>query len=98
MTRLNSVGKVIHCKLCKKFKFDHTNKWYKHNQESILENEMHKCLWDFEVQTDHQISARWPDQVMVNKKKKKKKKKKKGNLLNGRLCCPDRPQSKIKRR
>ena len=32
------VGKVIHWELCKKFKFDYTNKWYMHFMESILEN------------------------------------------------------------
>ena len=35
-------------------------------------NETHKILWDFEIRTDHQISARRPDQVIVKKKKKKK--------------------------
>ena len=29
--RHNWVGKVIHWEMCKKFKFDHTNKWYMHN-------------------------------------------------------------------
>ena len=24
-----------------------------HDQESVLENEMHKILWDFKTQTDH---------------------------------------------
>ena len=43
------VGKVIHWELYKKFKFDHTNKWYMHNPESILESETHKILWDFEI-------------------------------------------------
>ena len=38
-TRHNWVGKVIHRELCKKFKFDHMNKWYMHNPESVLENE-----------------------------------------------------------
>ena len=33
--------------------------------------------WDFKIQTDHLISARWPDQVIVKKKKKKKKRKRK---------------------
>ena len=42
--RLDWVGKVIHWELCKKFKFDYTNKWYVHNPESIQENEMHKLL------------------------------------------------------
>ena len=48
-----------------------------HNPESVLENEMHNLLWDFEIQTDHLISTRRPDQVIVNKKKQKKKTKKK---------------------
>ena len=47
-------------------------KWYMHNLESVLENKMHS---DFEIQTDHLISARQPNRVIVNKKKKKKKKK-----------------------
>ena len=40
-----------------------------HNPESIIENETHKILWDFEIQTDHLISARRPDLVIVNTKK-----------------------------
>ena len=46
-----------------------------HNPESVLENKMHKLFYDLEIKTDHLISARRPDQVIVNKKKKKKKKK-----------------------
>ena len=64
------MGKLIHRELCKKLKFDHTNKWYKRNPDSVLENETHKILWDFEIQTDHQISARQPDLIIINKKKK----------------------------
>ena len=30
---------------------------------------MHKLLWDFEIQTDHLISARRPDLIIINKKK-----------------------------
>ena len=36
--------------------------------ESVLENEMHKRLWDFEIQTDHVILARRPDIMIVNKR------------------------------
>ena len=57
-TRKDWIGKVIHGELCKKLKFDYTNKCYMHNPESVLENEMHKILLDFEIQTDHQILAR----------------------------------------
>ena len=46
------------------------------NSVSVLENEMHKLLWDVEIQTDHLISARRPELVRVNNNKKKKKKKK----------------------
>ena len=31
------VGKVIHWEVCKKFKFDHTNKWYMPNSSSVQE-------------------------------------------------------------
>ena len=41
-----------------------------HKPESILENEMHKILWDFEIQIDHLILARRPDLVIINNKKK----------------------------
>ena len=42
-----------------------------HNPESVLENEMHKLLWDFEIQTDHIISARRPDLIIINNNKKR---------------------------
>ena len=51
------------------------------NPESVLENKSQKLLRDFEIQTDHLISDRQPDLVIVNKKNKKKKKEKK-KLLN----------------
>ena len=72
-TKQDWVGKGIHWELCKKFNFDHTNKWHMHNPKSVKENEMHKILWDLEIQTDHLISARRPDQI-VNKNKEKRKK------------------------
>ena len=63
------VGKVMYWELCKKLKFDHTNKWYMHTPASVLENETHKLLWDFEKQTDHKFSAKQSDLMIVNKKK-----------------------------
>ena len=55
--------------MCKKLNFNHT-KWYTHKPESVLENETHKILWDFEIQTDHLITARRPDLVLINKKER----------------------------
>ena len=46
------------------------NKWYVHHPESVVQNGMHKLLWDFEIQTDYLILARWPDLVTANKKKR----------------------------
>ena len=51
-------------------KFDHTNKWYMHNPANVLENDTHKLLWDFDIQTDNPISARRPDLVIINKIKR----------------------------
>ena len=41
-----------------------------YNPESIQENKTQKLLWGFKIQTDHLISARRPDLVIVKKKKK----------------------------
>ena len=68
------MGKVIHWEMRKKFKFDHTNKWYMHNPASLLENVTHKFRWDYDIQTDHLISTRRLDLIIINQKKKKKKK------------------------
>ena len=56
--------------MCKKFKFDHTNKWYMHNTAPVLGYATHKLLWDCNIQTDHLIPARRPDLIIINKKKR----------------------------
>ena len=66
----------------KKFKFDHTNKCYMHNQAPVLENNTHRLLWDFDIHMGHRISARTPDLIKINKKE---------NLKNCRLCCTGWP-------
>ena len=38
-----------------------------HNPISVLENDRHKLLWDFDIQTDHLISARQPDLMIMDK-------------------------------
>ena len=53
MARHDWVGKEIHREMCKKFKFDHANEWYLHNPVPVQENDTHKLLWDFDIQTDH---------------------------------------------
>ena len=57
----------------KKFRFDHTKKWHMHNPALVLENDTHKLLGNFDIQTDHLISGRRPDLMIINKKRKSAK-------------------------
>ena len=40
-----------------------------HNPAPILENDTHKLLWDFNIQTDRLIPARRPDIIIIHKKR-----------------------------
>ena len=42
-----------------------------YNPASVLKNDTHKLLWDFDIQTDNLISARRPEVININKKKKR---------------------------
>ena len=46
-----------------------------HKPESVLENEIHKILLDFEIQKDHLIPSRRPDLMRINKKELNKRAK-----------------------
>ena len=39
-----------------------------HNPAAVLENDAHKLLWDFDIQTDHLILARQPDNNQQKKR------------------------------
>ena len=41
-----------------------------HYPAPVLQNNTHKLLWDFDIHTDHLISARRPDLLIINKKKR----------------------------
>ena len=40
-------------------------KYYMYNPVAALENESHKLLRDFNIETDHLISARRPDFIII---------------------------------
>ena len=41
-----------------------------HKPALALENDTQKPLWKFDIQTDHLISARRPDLIIINKKER----------------------------
>ena len=62
------LDKVIYWELCNKLKFDHKKKWYWHNPAAVLENYTHNIFVILAYgQTDHLISARRPELIIINK-------------------------------
>ena len=84
------VDKVIYREMSKKFKFDNANKLYMHNPVPVIENDTHKHLRIFNIQTHQLISARRADLIIINNNKKE-------NLQNCRLSCAGCPQNKTER-
>ena len=62
-------GTKIHWELCRKYGIEMKEKWYEHTREVVMENDKCKILWDFRVQTDHEMSGRRPDVIVVEKDK-----------------------------
>ena len=40
------------------------------NPSPVLEDDSHKLLWDFNIQTDHLIPPRSPGLIIINKRKR----------------------------
>ena len=45
----------------------HTQEWYKHQPESVAENNKVKILWDFNIYVDRLLEAKRPDIGVVDK-------------------------------
>ena len=45
--------------------------WYEHQPRSVEENDNAKILWDFSIQTDHEVRNNRPDIVVVEKSTQK---------------------------
>ena len=65
--RHDSVAKIIHWALSRQFDLAVPTHYWNHVQQSVSENSRVKLLWDFNVYTDHVLSARRPDVVVMNK-------------------------------
>ena len=64
------MARAIHWDLSGKCGCHRNDKWYNYVPESVLENDNYKLLWDFSIRTAHNIEARRPDIVLVDKSKK----------------------------
>ena len=53
-----------------------------HNPAAVPENYTHKLVWDSDIQIDHLISARRPDNIIMKKQKKKREFAKLWTLLS----------------
>ena len=50
--RHDDVARIIHWKLCGKYKLKRSEKLYEHAPEGVVENEKLKILWDVIIQCD----------------------------------------------
>ena len=71
LDRHNAVASAIHWSLCGYCSFPRSNNWWQNHPEPVVENENFKLLYDFNIFTDHLISARRPDLVYVDKQSRK---------------------------
>lgn len=65
--RHDKVATALHWSLLKAYGFPHSENWYNHVTEAVVENEKTKILWDFNIYVDKYIEARRPDIVLVDK-------------------------------
>ena len=68
--RHDKVATWTHWRLCQIYNLPHSNNWYEHLAETVIETPQVKILWDFNIQTDKVIDARRPDIVVTNKDKR----------------------------
>ena len=68
--RHDNVAKKAQWDFCKNG-LEHTEKWYEHVPEGVVQNEEVKFLWDIYIQCDNVIEARRPDIIVIDKKERK---------------------------
>lgn len=71
LQRHNNLAKYIHILLLEKYGLTDENlKWYNHTPSDVIENAATKVLWDFPIQTDHEIHHNKPDIIVLRKNEK----------------------------
>ena len=68
--RHDKTATYVHWKICKEYNIRVSEKWYKHQPNTVTENDEIVILWDMPIQTDREIKANRPDIIVKNKYKK----------------------------
>lgn len=72
LKRHNDLAKYVHTLLLRKYGFIETlANWFEHQPKCVEENDNAKILWDFSIQTDHEVRNNRPDIVVVDKSTQK---------------------------
>ena len=65
------MARVIYWDLAGKCGFEPNERWYDHVPDKVhLKMTIINFLWDFSIRTDHELGARSPDLLIVNKREK----------------------------
>ena len=72
LMRHNNAARYIQYRIASSFSLleDISVAWYNNEPLSVIENDVIKVLWDFDIQTDKHVVSNRPDIVIVDKKKK----------------------------
>ena len=66
-SRHDPVARYIHWLLCQKYNVECGTLWWQHTPMSVIENNLVKILWDFNIYCDRIINARRPDITIIDK-------------------------------
>ena len=69
--RHDKVCSHLHWCLSRKYGLVVDSKWYHHKPDKVVENDVVKILWDYNIQTDRIIEHRRPDITAVDKVRRK---------------------------
>ena len=60
----------MHGILCKHYEIPHTEKWYEHTLEPVVEGKNVTIPWGFTVHTDRKIDVNRPDIIIKNQEER----------------------------
>ena len=66
ISRHNNAAAYLHWSICKDHDIEITDKWYKHEPETVIHNKDNNItiMWDMPVNTDRTITANRPDIIV----------------------------------